>query len=109
MKKLLFWIITVVTAVVLVALAIDNRDPVQLSLDPFPWAIVLPLYGFLFAAGLFGLIVGMVAQWWIGRRWRREARLRRRENADLVKQLAELKAAASRERAPTAELLAPHG
>lgn len=107
MKKFISWIVTVFVAVLLVALAIANRNIALLNLDPFPWAVELPLYALLYAAAFIGLVVGALTQWWVDRRWRREARLRRRETAELRKELAALKAAGSQERAPTAELLSP--
>ena len=107
MIKVLTWIVSVVAAVALMVLAVANRNIVLLSLDPFPWVVELPLYALLYAAGLVGLLVGAAAQWWIGRRWRREARLRRREVAELRQQLEARKAPAAEERRPAAELLTP--
>lgn len=64
---------------VLVAIAISNRHPVQLILDPFrpetpALAISLPFYAYLLGALTLGVIMGGMATWLGQSRWRRTAR-----------------------------------
>lgn len=66
-------------ALVVVLLAIANRARVVVSFYPLPWTAELRLYEVFFAGILVGLVAGMIGAWWIGRRWRREARAKRRE------------------------------
>jgi Mn2+/Fe2+ NRAMP family transporter len=66
-------------AAVLVAIAISNRHPVQLILDPFrpetpALAISLPFYAYLLGALTLGVIMGGMATWMGQSRWRRTAR-----------------------------------
>ena len=85
-------------AVVLITLAIANRDPVELQLLPvaltdllgFQERITLPLYVVIFASIVTGLLIGFVWEWI--REWRirraaerraRELRVMERENARL--------------------------
>lgn len=65
--------------VVLVAIAISNRQPVQLVLDPFrpdtpAMALQLPFYVYLLSALVIGVILGGFATWIGQSRWRRTAR-----------------------------------
>lgn len=65
--------------VILVAIAVSNRQTVQLVLDPFrpeapALAINLPLYLFLLAALILGVMLGGFATWFGQSRWRRTAR-----------------------------------
>jgi hypothetical protein len=71
-------------ALVLIALAVANRHDVRLSLDPFSSAepavsLQAPMFWFLFAAVAFGVFVGGVASWAAQGKWRKEARVKRRE------------------------------
>ena len=73
-----------VAAVLLVTLAVANRHPVTLALDPFnPQRPVisaeLPFYAYLFAMLILGVILGGVATWMNQGRWRRQLRERTRE------------------------------
>jgi uncharacterized integral membrane protein len=64
---------------ILVAIAVSNRHPVQLILDPFrpespALSLQLPFYAFLMGALVIGVILGGVATWLGQSRWRRTAR-----------------------------------
>jgi hypothetical protein len=68
-------------AAVLVTLAVTNRHPVRLVLDPFrPEAPVLslelPFYAYLFIVLMTGVILGGLATWATQSKWRRTARSR---------------------------------
>jgi uncharacterized integral membrane protein len=55
-------------AILVVLLAVANRAPVQLSLDPFSqdapeFAANLPLFAVIFAALMVGVVIGGTATW----------------------------------------------
>jgi uncharacterized integral membrane protein len=82
--KLVFVLIVVPLGVLLVALAVVNRKPVELILDPFggtePGATLqAPFFLFLLGAFALGLIVGGIATWFRQGKWRKTARVQRRE------------------------------
>ncbi len=71
-------------AVLLIVLAVANRHMVTLSLDPFSpnspaYSVTAPLFWFLFAAIALGVLLGGIAAWAKQGKWRREARVKRRE------------------------------
>jgi hypothetical protein len=71
-------------AVILVSLAVANRHGVLMVLDPFNpqdpvIAINLPLYAYLLAMLLFGVLLGGMATWISQGKWRRMARVRAQE------------------------------
>ena len=73
-------------AIVLIALAVANRAPVALTLDPFnpgnpALTISLPLFIYLFGALALGLVIGSVATWFKQGRYRKLARQREAELA----------------------------
>ena len=79
MKKLLSWIFWVPVGVILITIAISNRQIVTFSIDPVSkidpfFSLSLPLYLLLFAAILFGIIFGGIAAWLAQGKWRRNAR-----------------------------------
>ncbi len=84
MRKLLRWLFLLPLAILLVLLAVANRAPVTLSLDPFSreapaFTFTLPLFVALLAAVAVGVVIGGVAAG-IGRmRWRYRARKAERE------------------------------
>ncbi|MEQ1715066.1 MAG: LapA family protein [Hyphomicrobium sp.] len=80
LRRLVSLMIAFPLGIVLVALAIANRHPVQLILDPFKpeapaLAVELPFYGYLLGALVAGVILGGVATWMGQSRWRRTARV----------------------------------
>jgi heme/copper-type cytochrome/quinol oxidase subunit 1 len=83
-RKIAIGFIVVPVGVVLIALAVVNRKPVELVLDPFgalspSLSIEAPL--FLLVLGVFavGLIVGGITTWFTQGKWRRMAREEARE------------------------------
>ena len=66
--------------IALVAIALANRQPVSLILDPFnpetpALAVSLPFYAYLLGALVVGVILGGTATWMGQSRWRRTARV----------------------------------
>ena len=71
-------------AILVVLLAVANRGPVTVSLDPFSReapeiAFTVPLFALIFLAVMLGVIVGGVAAWLAQGKHRRAERLYKRE------------------------------
>jgi hypothetical protein len=109
-RKLIFALIVVPLGVVLIALAVVNRKPVLLTLDPFGSAesglsIEAPLFLVLLGAFAFGLVVGGIATWFGQGKWRRLAREETRQARDWRRQADRLeKELEGTDRAPRAQL-----
>lgn len=74
--KLRTLLISLPIAIVLVALALANRAPVTLSLDPFAgatpaYALTMPLFLALFLTLIVGILIGGGVAWFSGLRQRR--------------------------------------
>jgi uncharacterized integral membrane protein len=87
-------------AVLVVLMAVANRAPVQVSLDPFSQtapelAFSLPLFAIIFVALMVGVVVGGSATWLAQGRNRRERRHFRREAQHLRTETERLRAQAS--------------
>ncbi|MCL8380798.1 MULTISPECIES: lipopolysaccharide assembly protein LapA domain-containing protein [Xanthobacter] len=85
MSRFLSILIGLPLAILAIALAVANRKPVVLSLDPFApdhpaLSVTLPLFAIIFAAVIVGVIAGGVVTWARQGRYRREARAARREH-----------------------------
>ena len=83
-RKLILALVVVPLGVVLVALAVVNRKPVELILNPFGGAepgLSLQAPFFLLLLGVFalGLVAGGIATWLGQGKWRRTAREEARE------------------------------
>src|SRR6476646_10601364 len=79
----------------LVALAVVNRKPAILILDPFGAAearlsLEAPLFLFLLGAFALGLIIGGIATWLGQGGWRKTARVEAREASTWRRQAARL-------------------
>lgn len=80
MVAVLKGLVLIPVALVAVVLAVANRAPVLLSLDPFTrdvnhaLAVSLPLYLVIMGAVAVGVILGGTAVWLKQRAWRRRAR-----------------------------------
>jgi len=98
-------------AVVVVLLAVANRDPVRLSFDPFSpepvFSVSPPLYAILFAAVALGIVVGGIGAWLGQSKTRTRARMHRREADRLQREAAYLKTFGSTEPAGGPTYAAP--
>lgn len=79
LKRFLWGVLAIPVALVMVTLAVANRTPVRLVLDPFKpetsdLAIQLPLYAYLLGALIVGVVLGGLATWLTQGRWRKTAR-----------------------------------
>ena len=106
MSRFLWWIIGAPVGIVLVALAVANRKPATVSLDPFnaaapAFTVAVPLFLLVFGALILGIILGGVAAWASQRGARRDRRrfrdeaMRLREERDRLATEAEAQARAT--------------
>jgi uncharacterized integral membrane protein len=77
-------VVFVPLAIILIALAVANRELVAFTFDPFnpgnpALTLELPLFVFLFLALAIGLVVGSAATWIKQGHYRKLARLRAQE------------------------------
>src|SRR5215813_4096725 len=95
----------VVGAVVLILIAVSNRERVSLGLWPLPFLLDMPLYLLFFLGLLVGGLFGLSAAGISGRRRRRELQRQRRRSEALERELAATQAQLeSRAEAPRARL-----
>ncbi len=107
-RRILALLIGFPLGIILVAIAVSNRQPVDLILDPFrpetpALSIELPFYIYLMAALVLGVILGGVATWMGQSRWRQTARSQGRRAARWQAEADRL----AREREATAEASDP--
>jgi uncharacterized integral membrane protein len=76
--------------IVLVALAIANRTPVEVSLAPLPIVLELPVYGVFLLGLVLGGLLGGIAVWLGSAPYRRQARRLRNKVWALENQIAVL-------------------
>lgn len=79
LRRIVSTLIVVPLAVILIALAVANRQSVTVSFDPFSsaspaYAATLPLFVLIFALLIFGVLIGGAAVWIGQTKWRRTAR-----------------------------------
>lgn len=84
LKRLLSTLILFPIGALLVTLAVANRHAVLLTLDPFnpddpALALNMPLYVYILAALIVGVVLGGFATWLTQSQWRRAARVRGQE------------------------------
>lgn len=90
-RKLILALVVVPLGVVLIALAVVNRKPALLILNPFGggepgFSLEAPLFLFLLGSFALGLVVGGIATWLGQGKWRRTARAEAREARELRRQ-----------------------
>jgi len=89
--KALFWLLYLPFLVLAAAFSAANRHDVDVSFDPLPFGLTVPLFLIVLTSVLVGLIVGGVSAWLSGRRWRRSTRQLRRSSALLETEVAALR------------------
>ena len=77
---------------VVVAFAIANRGPVEISLDPLPFVFAAPLYLVAMGGLSVGFAVGAIAAWLAGHGVRRRLRLATARIATLEGEVSHLRA-----------------
>ncbi len=112
MKRFITWLFALPIGIVAVALAVANRKPVLLALDPFrpenpAYAVSVPLFALVFAALILGVLLGGFTVWWRQGIHRRAARFGRREAERLEAEKTRLAAQVPTEAAVAAGLALP--
>ena len=84
LRRIVSLVVFVPVGIVLVVLAVANRQPVTLALNPFrPEDSILsvtgPFFVFLFLALLIGMAIGSAVTWWNQGRYRKQARVEAKE------------------------------
>jgi uncharacterized integral membrane protein len=79
LRRVLSLLIAFPLGAILVAIAVSNRQPVALILDPFKpdnpaLSLELPFYIYLLGTLVVGVIIGGIATWMSQSRWRQTAR-----------------------------------
>jgi len=85
--KLIRLVLFLILAIVGISVAISNRQPVDLALEPIPFAISVPLYWIIFASLFAGILIGAFTMWWRDGRVRRRARRAESQARTLEKEL----------------------
>ena len=80
-RKIVLAVVLIPLAVLIVALAVANRQIVTVSFDPFNAAepallLRAPLFVLVFVLVIAGVVIGGAASWLRQSRWRRAARMR---------------------------------
>ncbi|WP_019903476.1 lipopolysaccharide assembly protein LapA domain-containing protein [Methylobacterium sp. 77] len=107
MIRFLKGLVLLPVAIVVVALAVANREVVRLSFDPFSpdtpaFSLPLPLYVLIFACIAIGILCGGIGSWLGQSSTRRTSAARRREIRRLEGETERLKShVAASEAAPT--------
>lgn len=84
LKRLTTLLIVLPIGIIVVALAVANRQPVTLAMPPYineePFlSATLPLFAVIFASILVGMVIGSCATWFKQGRFRKAARERKVE------------------------------
>ena len=90
-RKLVLALVVLPLGLALVTLAVVNRKPATLILDPFggsesSLSLQAPLFLVLLGTFAFGLVIGGIATWLGQGKWRRNAREGAREARELRRQ-----------------------
>jgi lipopolysaccharide assembly protein A len=99
MVRVLRLILALIALVVIIAFAIANRAPVDVSFAPLPIVIELPVYGVFLFGLVFGMLLGAIWMLLAGAARRREARRLRNKTWALENQLSALRQEEERARA----------
>jgi uncharacterized integral membrane protein len=79
-RRVINWLVLLPVAIVSVVVAVANRAPVTVSLDPFgrelsSFSFSAPLFAVILLAMMLGVVIGGFAVWWKQGRYRRRCRL----------------------------------
>ena len=95
-RKIVTALILLPLAVIVIALAVANRQSVVISFDPFDqahpaFAPALPLYQLMLLLVIAGVVIGGIAAWLRQGKWRRAARVAEGEARTLRAEVDRLK------------------
>ncbi|MEF3048207.1 lipopolysaccharide assembly protein LapA domain-containing protein [Pseudotabrizicola sp. L79] len=96
MIRMLRYLLLAVLAIVLVTIALANRDAVTLEVLPanlaafagVEWRLTVPLYAVIFGGIIAGILIGFVWEWFREHKHRATAATRTKEVARLERELA---------------------
>lgn len=79
LRRIVNWLVLLPVALVAVALAVANRGPMTVSLDPFSreapaYALTLPVYVIVLLTLVLGVILGGATVWWKQGTYRKRCR-----------------------------------
>jgi len=95
-QKIVRALVLVPLAILIVSLAVANRQSVLISFDPFnttdpAFSLALPLYALILLLIIVGVVVGGIASWLRQSRWRSRARMAEAQARELKAENDELK------------------
>jgi uncharacterized integral membrane protein len=104
-RRIVNWLILAPVAVLAVILAVANRTPVSVSLDPFAraastFSFQVPLFAVVFLSMILGVVIGGIAVWWRQGRYRKRARQAEADAAAARAEAERLRAELGRNGAP---------
>jgi uncharacterized integral membrane protein len=84
LKRILGLVVFIPLGIILIVLAVANRQVVTLALNPFRpddavLAVSAPFFIFLLIAVIAGMVIGSFVTWWNQGKYRRKARVEARE------------------------------
>ena len=94
--KRLSWIITIPVTLVVVVLALANREVATLRLWPLDLSVEMPMFLVILLALLAGFLIGAAIMWLSGGRYRRRARKAYFTITDLERDVRDLQRRLSR-------------
>ena len=86
--RILAWVIAAVVALVVIAFAVANRGPVEISVEPLPYRLDIPMWALAVGALVVGFLSGALVRWLLDHKVRRLARRGRRRTRALEQELA---------------------
>ena len=91
--KLVAWLVALPMALLGIVIAIANRSPVRVSLDPTTadssfLSVEVPLYVLIFLSIFIGMLIGSSTTWIKQRKWRKAARTEKKQKNALAGELA---------------------
>ena len=86
--RILAWAVAAAVAVVVIAFAVANRGPVEISVAPFPYRLDIPIWALVVGALVVGFLSGALVRWLLDHKVRRMARRGRRRARALEQELA---------------------
>jgi uncharacterized integral membrane protein len=95
MRKIIFWLFWLPIGAFAVVVAVNNRTPISLVLDPTQKQLLptidLPLYMLLFGFFIAGMLLGGFLVWLKQSVWRKKARDFERENKQMTRDIQRVK------------------